>query len=90
VENLLLGWPMVCMDQSEIEKADAELCKRFAAHVRRLRRASDKSQEQLAEDAGVHRTYISSLERSGQRNPTISVATRIASALGVSLSDLLD
>lgn len=81
---------MVLMNQSEIEKADAELCKRFAANVRRLRRASDKSQEQLAEDAGVHRTYISSLERTAQRNPTISVATRIANALGVSIADLLD
>ena len=78
------------MDAHETEKADQELCKRFAANVRRLRRAQEKSQEQLADDAGVHRTYISSLERTGTRNPTISVASRMAKALGVHPGDLFD
>lgn len=78
------------MDPNEIEKADKELCKRFAANVRRLRRAQEKSQEQLADDAGVHRTYVSSLERTGTRNPTISVASRMAKALGVNPGELFD
>lgn len=78
------------MDVDEIEKADRELRKRFAANVRRIRRAQEKSQEQLAEDAGLHRTYVSSLERTGTRNPTISVASRMAKALGVGIASLLE
>ena len=78
------------MDADEIEKVDRELCMRFAANVRRIRRAQEKSQEQLADDAGVHRTYVSSLERTGTRNPTIGVASRVAAALGVEMATLLE
>jgi transcriptional regulator with XRE-family HTH domain len=62
---------------------------RLGANVRRLREASDRSQEAFADDAGLHRTYVSDVER-GTRNPTITVVEKLAKALGVTLGALLD
>ena len=42
---------------------------RLAANLRRLRQAKGLSQEAFADEAGIHRTYVSDLERSA-RNPT--------------------
>ncbi|MGH7812924.1 MAG: helix-turn-helix domain-containing protein [Candidatus Binataceae bacterium] len=47
------------------------------------------SQEALAEAARIHPTYVSLLER-GKRKPTVEVANRIAQALGVKLSALIE
>lgn len=54
--------------------------------LRQLREKGQLSQEALAARAGLHRTYISQLER-GVRQPTIVAATRILDALGVSWSE---
>ena len=62
---------------------------RLAANLRKLRQAKGLSQEAFADEAGLHRTYISDLERSA-RNPTITVVDRIAKALGISIGKLLD
>ena len=61
--------------------------KRFGRRVRELRRARNLSQEQLAFQAGVHRTYLGSIER-GERNPTLKSISAIATALHVTLSEL--
>jgi transcriptional regulator with XRE-family HTH domain len=62
---------------------------RLAKNVRLLRRRKGWSQEAFAEEAGLHRTYISDLER-GSRNPTITVVDKLATALGVTVGQLLD
>jgi transcriptional regulator with XRE-family HTH domain len=49
----------------------------------------DLSQRQLAFDCGLHRTYISGMER-GVRNPTVVVLETIAKALKVATASLLD
>ncbi len=54
----------------------------FATNVKRIRRENGLSQEQLAELTGLHRTYISSLERE-RRNISIENIERIAIALEI-------
>jgi transcriptional regulator with XRE-family HTH domain len=60
----------------------------FAENVRRRRKELELSQEQLADLAGVHRTYIGMLER-GEKNVTIYNIEKIARALGVEASQLI-
>ena len=47
------------------------------------------SQEELADRANIHRTYIGGIER-GERNPTLTMIQRIATALGVTPGTLLE
>jgi transcriptional regulator with XRE-family HTH domain len=59
-----------------------------ARNVRRFRLSVGLSQEALADEAGLHRTYISQVERK-QRNVTIVVLSKIAKALGIRPDQLL-
>lgn len=59
----------------------------FGANVRVARRKLGYSQEELALRAGLHRTYISAVER-GRRNISLVAAARLAKVLGVTVSDL--
>ncbi|AGG05896.1 helix-turn-helix domain-containing protein [Dehalococcoides mccartyi] len=60
---------------------------RFGERIRDLRKQAGVSQEELADRAGVHRTYLGGIER-GERNPSLKNIDAIARALKVSLSDL--
>ena len=60
----------------------------FGKAVRRLRLTRQLSQEELAELAEIHRTYIGDVER-GTRNISLINMGRIAQALGVPLSRLI-
>ncbi len=62
---------------------------RVGINVRRLRKERGYSQEELAFECGLHRTYISGVER-GIRNPTVVILERIASALKVPPARLLE
>lgn len=62
---------------------------RLAKNLRQLRQGKGWSQEFFADEAGLHRTYISDLER-GARNPTVTVVDKLATALGVTPGRLLD
>jgi transcriptional regulator with XRE-family HTH domain len=48
----------------------------------------EMSQEQVSERSGLHRTYISDIER-GRRNPSLKTIVRIAAAMNMSVSDLM-
>ena len=61
----------------------------FARNLRQARRLKDISQEALALQAGLSRTYVSEVER-GERNVSIDNMGRLADALGMKLMDLLD
>jgi transcriptional regulator with XRE-family HTH domain len=61
----------------------------LAANLRKRRLAVGWSQEELADRTGIHRTYISGLERAG-RNPSLNVLERIASALHIQVHELLE
>jgi transcriptional regulator with XRE-family HTH domain len=60
---------------------------RFGARVRAERERLGVSQEELADRAGIHRTYLGGVER-GERNIGLQNIVRIARALGVSPADL--
>lgn len=63
--------------------------KRLVAwNLRKYRVEKALSQEQLAVDAELDRTYVSGLER-GLENPTVTVLDKLAEALSVHISDLL-
>lgn len=60
----------------------------LAKNLRRLRNSTGLSQEELADRAGLHRTYVSSIER-GERNITLRTVFVLAKALDVEPADLL-
>jgi transcriptional regulator with XRE-family HTH domain len=55
-----------------------------ARNLRRLRVERNVSQEALAADAGIDRTYVSRLER-GLENPTVALLEQVADALGATI-----
>jgi transcriptional regulator with XRE-family HTH domain len=59
----------------------------FGSKVREERLKRDLSQEELAERAGVHRTYIGMIERA-EKNITLSNIEKIALALEIEISQL--
>lgn len=68
---------------------DQSLTTEFGSRVRRLREQSSRSQEDLADDAGVHRTFIGRVER-GETNATLTTLVRLARALEVDPSQLVE
>src|SRR6266403_4851782 len=64
-----------------------DMRKLFGADVKRRRTDLGLSQEQLAEQADLHRTYVSDVE-SGKRNPSLASIDRLARALGASLGSV--
>jgi transcriptional regulator with XRE-family HTH domain len=67
---------------------DSLIIEIVARNVRVARKAAGLSQEELAHEARIDRTYISQVERK-QRNLTISVLARISRALGTTPDKLL-
>ncbi len=57
--------------------------------IKTLRQEKGMSQEALAHDADLDRTYIPSIEK-GERNISITVIEKIAKALKVKMADLLN
>ena len=62
---------------------------KFGKKVRKRRLELGLSQEELARKASVHRTYIGMIERA-EKNITLENIEKIAKALAVSLSELMD
>lgn len=67
---------------------NSSLRQRFAHNLRKVRLEKGLSQEALADLAGLHRTYIGSVER-GERNISIDNIERLAEALGCQVTELL-
>ena len=68
--------------------ADSEILIRFGEKIRELRKHCGWSQEDLAAECELDRTYIGGIER-GERNVALRNIEKIAVALGVSISELL-
>ena len=63
--------------------------KKFGERIRSLRKDACQSQEELADAAGLHRTYIGAVER-GERNVSLINIIQIAHALRVKPAFLLE
>jgi XRE family transcriptional regulator, regulator of sulfur utilization len=61
---------------------------RFGAVIRQLRKSRGWSQERLAADASLNRSYMGEIERA-HAIPTLATAEKLAQALEVALSDLI-
>jgi len=62
---------------------------RLGQNIRRLREGKGWSQEDYADRAEIHRTYVSDIER-GNRNPSLTVIERLAKPFGLAPGRLLD
>ena len=69
------------------KKSRQAICERFGFAVKARREELELTQEDLAEKAGIHRTYLSDIER-GSRNVSLLNIERIAAALGIPISEL--
>ena len=74
---------------STLDHRNERIRARLGQNVRRLREAKGWSQEDYADRAGIHRTYVSDIER-GKRNPTVTVVEKLAKPLEVEPGRLLD
>lgn len=61
--------------------------KQFGQRIRELRLAAEMSQEELADRAGLHRTYIGGIER-GERNIGLLNVFRLATTFSLPVADL--
>lgn len=66
-----------------------DIQRKFGKKIRSLRKQKSISQEKLAFKCGLHRTYISDVER-GSRNVSLINIEKIAKALGVSSKEFFD
>ena len=68
-------------------RARPDVRERFGDAVRARREGLGLTQEELAGRAGIHRTYLSDVERGG-RNLSLVTIERLAAALDVTMSEL--
>lgn len=66
-----------------------DIRKRVGLNLKKYRKEAGLSQEGLALECGMHRTYVSGVER-GIRNPTVVVLEQIARSLNIETARLLD
>ena len=66
----------------------SDVAGRFGRRLREVRQTCSISQEKLAELAGLHRTYVSSVER-GERNISLVNIESLARALNVRMAELM-
>ncbi len=69
------------------KRARADIRERFGFAVKDRREALGLTQEEFSERAGIHRTYLSDIER-GTRNVSLVNIERVAKGLSLSISEL--
>ena len=72
-----------------VRKRPEVVVKALGKRIRQLRSEKGWSQERLAEEAGMHRTYMWGIEQ-GMRNPSVRHLIKLADALGLSVKDLFE
>jgi transcriptional regulator with XRE-family HTH domain len=69
--------------------SETQILRQLADRIRELRDAKGWTQEQLADRAAMQRSYLGDLEL-GRRNPSVRTLVKLANALGIAVSELLD
>lgn len=69
------------------KKSEPDIRERFGYAVKVRREVLELTQEDLAEKAGIHRTYLSDIER-GQRNVSLVNIEKLAAALSLAIAEL--
>ena len=68
---------------------DKKLLKKIGDNIKKFRKEKDISQEALALECGMDRTYVSAVER-GERNISVLKLKKIADVLGIDISKLIN
>ncbi len=87
VRRPIVTFPAICSPMGK-RRLQSPLVRVVAQNLREARLNKELSQEELAEKADLHRTYIGSVER-GERNISLLNIEKLAKALGVPAYDLL-
>lgn len=80
-------WRRETAQHERVSKRAEAVAKNLGKRIRQLRTSKGWSQEHLADEAGMHRTYLWGIEQ-GVRNPSIRHLTQLADALGVTVASL--
>lgn len=80
-------WRRHTAQHVRVAKRAEAVARSLGKRIRQLRQGKGWSQEHLADEAGMHRTYLWGIEQ-GVRNPSIRHLSQIADALGVTVSAL--
>jgi len=86
VATLLFKTPR---DESENRKLRKEYTSRLGERLKEVRKSKRMTQQELAERAGLHLTYVGHLEL-GKYHPTVYVMWKISKALEVSMNELTE
>ena len=70
-------------------RSNAKLTKTICKRIKGFRKEMDMTQEDLAEKVGVSRVYIGYVEQ-GRNTPSLEILGKIAKALKVRLSDIIE
>jgi ribosome-binding protein aMBF1 (putative translation factor) len=76
-------------EHNDVAKRPELIVRALGRRIRQLRHDKGWSQEHLADEAGMHRTYMWGIEQ-GIRNPSVRHLVRLADALGVPLKTLFE
>ena len=77
------------LDEGQNRKLRREFTTRLSSRLKEVRKEKKLTQQELAEKAGLHLTYVGHLEL-GKYHPTVFVMWKISKALGVSIKELTD
>lgn len=75
------------LDSNENRKLRKEYTKLLSEKLREIRKSKKLTQQELANKAGLHLTYVGHLEQ-GTYHPTMFVMWKISKALGVSINEI--
>lgn len=75
------------LEEGQNRKLRKEYTKQLSIKLREVRKSKKLTQQELADKAGLHLTYVGHLEL-GKYHPTVFVMWKISKALGVSMNEL--